>query len=140
MLNKVTLLGNIGKDPRFGINELSKKEVASFYFATNDKYKDKSTGEQKVITDWHKIVIYNEKLVQFCKIHVKRGAKLYIEGQIKTRKYKENPVTEIILSDFNSKLLLLERGINETVQSFHEPKELEESKFNDDLGDENIQF
>ena len=110
MLNKVTLIGNLGKDPE--IRSTNKgEEIANFSLATTERWKDKNTGEKKEKTEWHKIVVFNS-LVSVVKNYVKKGTKLYIEGQLQTRKWTDKSgidkyTTEIILQNFNSNLQIL---------------------------------
>lgn len=110
-LNKVTLIGNVGKDPE--IRSLSEnKEVASFPLATSEYWKDKTTGERKEKTEWHKISVFNEGLVRLIKLYVSKGSKLYIEGSLQTRKWidsngVEKYSTEVILQGFSCVLNIL---------------------------------
>ncbi len=111
MLNKVTLIGNLGKDPE--IRSTNKgEEIANFSLATTERWKDKNTGEKKEKTEWHKIVVFNKNLVDLIKNYVKKGSKIYIEGQLQTKKWTDNNgidkyITEIILQNYNSTLILL---------------------------------
>ncbi len=111
-LNKVTLLGNVGRDPE--IRSISDgKELASFTLATSETWKDRATGERKEKTEWHRIVVFSEGLVGVVKNYVKKGSKIYIEGALQTRKWVDNAgqekyTTEIILQGFNSSLILLD--------------------------------
>lgn len=111
-LNKVTLIGNLGKDPELSATQ-DGREIAAFSLATTESWKDKNTGEKQVKTEWHKIVIFSQGLVGVIKNYVKKGSKLYIEGQLQTRKWtdkegKEKYTTEIILQNYNSKLIMLD--------------------------------
>ncbi len=114
-LNKVTLIGNLGKDP--DIRSTSDgREIASFSVATSESWKDKVTGEKKDKTEWHRIVVFTEGLVGLVKNYIKKGSKLYIEGQLQTRKWVDNNgqekyTTEIVLQGFNSKLILLDSKV-----------------------------
>jgi single-strand DNA-binding protein len=136
MLNKIILIGNVGRDPETKTTNEGKK-LAFFSLATSESWKDKNSGERKSITEWHQIVIFNEKIAEFCKNYVKKGSKLCIEGKNKTRKFqykneeKERSVTEIII-DYDGKILLLDSK-NETVKSFYESKEERENKDIDDI-------
>lgn len=110
-LNKVTLIGNLGRDPEIRTT-IDGKEIANFSIATSETWKDKMTGERKDKTEWHRIVCFNEGLVRVIKDYVKKGTKLYIEGQLQTRKWVDNDsqekyTTEVILQNFNSTLILL---------------------------------
>ncbi len=110
-VNKAVVLGNVGQDPK--INTLnSGDKVASFTLATSESWKDKNTGERREKTSWHNIVIYNDGLVGVVEQYVKKGTKLYLEGQIQTRKYntqngEERYITEIVLQKYRGELVLL---------------------------------
>lgn len=111
-LNKVTLIGNLGRDPDIRTTN-DGKEIATFSIATSESWKDKTSGERKEKTEWHRIVVFSEGLVRVIKAYVKKGSKLYIEGQLQTRKWTDNEnqeryTTEIVLQNFNSTLILLD--------------------------------
>jgi len=113
MLNKVTLIGNLGKSPDIRQTP-DGREIANISLATTERWKDKNTGERKEKTEWHNIVVFNQGLVNVVKNYVKKGSKLYIEGQLQTRKWTDNNgidkyITEIVLQNFNSSLLILDR-------------------------------
>ncbi|CAN0584821.1 unnamed protein product, partial [Ectocarpus sp. 12 AP-2014] len=110
-LNKVTLIGNLGRDPEIRTTN-DGKEIANFSLATSENWKDKATGEKKDKTEWHRIVCFNEGLVKIIKEYVKKGTKLYIEGQLQTRKWLDNVnqeryTTEVVLQGYNAHLVLL---------------------------------
>ena len=110
-LNKVTLIGNVGDVPEIRTTQ-NGDNVASFSLATSEKWKDKTTGEDKQVTEWHKIVIFNPNLVNIAKQYIAKGTKLYIEGSLKTRKYESKlgvsiNVTEIVLGKHNGHLGIL---------------------------------
>lgn len=112
-LNKVMLIGRIGKDPEFRVLP-DGKEMASFSLATSEKWKDKTSGESKEKTEWHKISIFNPNLVKLVKSYAKKGTQLYVEGSMQTRKYQdkqgiEKYTTEIILSAFGGNIILLDK-------------------------------
>lgn len=109
-LNRVTLIGNLGKDPEIRTTQ-DGQEIASFSLATSESWKDK-TGEKKEKVQWHSIVVFSRGLVNIIKNYVKKGSKLYIEGQLQTRKYTDNNgvdkyITEIVLQNYNSNLIML---------------------------------
>ena len=111
-LNKVTLIGNLGKDPEIRTTN-DGKEIASFSVATSDSWKDKVTGEKKERTEWHRIAVFNEGLVGVIKNYVQKGSKVYIEGSLQTRKWTDNSglekyTTEVVLQNYNSTLILLD--------------------------------
>ena len=121
-LNKVTLIGNLGNNPEIR-NTNDGKEVANFNLATSESWKDKITGEKKDKTEWHRIVCFNEGLIRVIKNYVKKGTKLYIEGNLQTRKWIDNAsqekyTTEIVLKNFTSNLILLDSrgdsGLNQS--------------------------
>ena len=112
-VNRVILIGNLGKSP--DIRQTSDgRELANISLATTERWKDKNTGEKKEKTEWHNIVVFNQGLVGVVKNYVKKGTKLYIEGQLQTRKWTDNNgvdkyTTEIVLQNFNSSLLILDK-------------------------------
>ena len=115
-LNKVLLIGRLGADPE--IKQMSNgKNVARMSLATSDSWKDKNTGEKKEKTEWHRVVIFNEGLVNIVQQYLKKGAQIYIEGQLTTRKWKDEQSgqdkysTEIILQGYNSTLKMLNTRI-----------------------------
>ena len=122
-LNKVLLIGRLGADPEIK-QMMNGKSVARLSLATSQSWKDKNTGEKKEKTEWHRIVVFNEGLVNVVQQYLKKGAQIYVEGQLSTRKWKDEQSgldkysTEIIIQGFNSSLTMLgggSRGIqNET--------------------------
>ena len=109
-VNKVILIGNLGKDPE--IRTLNSGDrVANLRIATSEQWRDKSTGERKEKTEWHQVVIFNENLVKVAENYLKKGSTVYIEGSLQTRKYEQNGVekysTEIVLQKFRGELTLL---------------------------------
>ena len=110
-VNKVILLGNLGKDPDIRSMQSGKK-MASFSIATSKRWKDKNTQEQKENTSWHNIVVFNEGLVDVIEKYVKKGSKIYVEGELSTRKYQDKEgndryTTEVVLQGYNSTLTML---------------------------------
>jgi single-strand DNA-binding protein len=113
-MNKAILLGNVGQDPDIR-NTQGGKVVASFTLATSESWKDRNTGEKKEVTQWHRIVVWNEGLVGIVENYVTKGTKLLVEGEIQTRKWEdqqgvERYTTEIVLSGFNGTIKLCGRG------------------------------
>ena len=111
-VNKVILVGNVGQDPEIRSTQ-DGRELANFSIATTESWKDKNSGEKKDKTEWHRIVVFSQGLVGIVKNYVKKGSKLYIEGQLQTRKWTdkdgvEKYTTEIVLQNFNSTLQLLD--------------------------------
>ena len=120
-INKVLLIGNVGRDPEIRtVNNGG--EIALFSLATTDSWKDKSTGERKDKTEWHRIVVYNSGLVGIVKSYVKKGSKLYIEGSLQTRKWVDNQgverqVTEVVLQGYNCNIQMLDSKPNSNSNS-----------------------
>ena len=111
-VNKVIILGNLGKDPEIRTTQ-DGREIASLSVATSESWKDRNTGERKEKTEWHRVSIFSEGLVGVVKNYVKKGSKVYLEGQIQTRKWtdqsgQEKYSTEIVLQGFDAKLVLLD--------------------------------
>ena len=119
-LNKVLLIGRLGNDPE--IKQMQNgKSVARLSVATSENWKDKNSGEKKEKTEWHRVVIFNEGLVNVVQQYLKKGAQIYIEGQLSTNKYTdsngvEKYSTQIVLQGFNSTLKMLGGG-SRTVDS-----------------------
>jgi single-strand DNA-binding protein len=140
-LNKVTLIGNLGKDPEIRSTS-DGREIASFSIATGESWKDKVTGEKKEKTEWHRIVVFKEGLVGVVKNYVKKGSKLYIEGQLQTRKWVDNNgqekyTTEIVLQGFNASLILLD---NKSGSAVHDTNSDNIPNFDNSELDDEIPF
>lgn len=111
-VNKVILVGNLGKDPVIRRTQ-DGKPVASFSVATSDTWKDKNTGEKREKTEWHNVVVFNEGLCRVIEQYVKKGSKVYVEGQLQTRKWQDKDghdrySTEVVLQGFNGVLTMLD--------------------------------
>jgi len=111
-VNKVILIGNLGKDPEIHATK-DGREIANLSVATSESWKDKATGERKERTEWHRVVIFNEGLVRVAKEYLKKGAKIYVEGQLQTRKWVDKDgadkySTEVVLQGFGSTLTMLD--------------------------------
>ncbi|MDD3181374.1 MAG: single-stranded DNA-binding protein [Alphaproteobacteria bacterium] len=111
-VNKVILVGNLGKDPEVRSFQ-SGGRVASFTLATSENWKDKATGERKERTEWHRVSVTNDNLVTVCERYLKKGAKVYVEGQLETRKWtdkdgQERYTTEVVLRPFRGELTMLD--------------------------------
>ena len=117
-LNKVLLIGRLGADPEIK-QMVNGKSVARLSLATSNTRKDKNTGEKKEKTEWHRVVIFNEGLVNVVQQYVKKGAQVYIEGQLTTRKWKDEKSgldrysTEVVLQGFNSSFKILSSKNNQ---------------------------
>ncbi|MDF1685320.1 MAG: single-stranded DNA-binding protein [Parvibaculaceae bacterium] len=111
-VNKVILVGNLGADPEIR-NTQDGRPIANLRIATSETWRDKNSGERKERTEWHRVVIFNEGLCRVCEQYLKKGAKVYIEGQLKTRKWQDQNgndrySTEVVLQGFNSTLTMLD--------------------------------
>jgi single-strand DNA-binding protein len=111
-VNKVILVGNLGKDPEIRRTQ-DGRPIANLSIATSESWRDKATGERKEKTEWHRVVIFNEGLCKVAEQYLKKGAKVYIEGQLQTRKWTdqsgvEKYSTEVVLQGFNSNLTMLD--------------------------------
>jgi single-strand DNA-binding protein len=111
-VNKVILVGNLGKDPEIRRTQ-DGRPIANLSVATSETWRDKGTGERKEKTEWHRVVIFSEPLCKIVEQYLKKGAKVYIEGQLQTRKWTdqsgvEKYSTEVVLQGFNSTLTMLE--------------------------------
>ena len=110
-LNKVQLIGNLGSDPESRTVD-GVGEVVNLSIATTESWRDKSTGEKKEKTEWHRVVCYSDGLIKVCKSYLSKGSKVYVEGALKTRKYDKDGVThyatEIVLQGFGGTLTMLD--------------------------------
>ncbi|MBN8511473.1 MAG: single-stranded DNA-binding protein [Rickettsiales bacterium] len=143
-VNKVVLIGNLGRDPEIRMTS-DGREIASFSLATSESWKDKVTGERKDKTEWHRIVVFNEGLVRLVKNYVKKGSKLYLEGQLQTRKWldgenHERYTTEIVLQNFNASLILLDPRSDSTPESFSSSNQSGTTNFDNSELDDEIPF
>jgi single-strand DNA-binding protein len=113
-VNKVILIGNLGADPE--IRRLQDgRPVANLRLATSESWKDKTSGERKEKTEWHRVVIFNENLCRIAEQYLKKGSKVYIEGALQTRKWQDQSgqdrySTEVVLQGFRGELTLLDRA------------------------------
>ena len=121
-LNKVILIGRLGADPEIK-QMVNGKSVARLSLATNQNWKDKNTGEKKEKTEWHRIVVFNEGLVNVVQQYLKKGAQIYVEGQLNTRKWKDEQSgqdkysTEVVIQGYNSSLVMLGGGNQNSIPS-----------------------
>ena len=145
-LNKVLLIGRLGADPEIK-QMVNGKSVARLSLATSQSWKDKNTGEKKEKTEWHRIVIFNEGLIGVIQQYVKKGAQVYIEGQLTTRKWTDEKTgtdkysTEIVLQGYNSTFTILSGKNNQgaSLQDSPENKSVlpdESNTTTNDLDDE----
>ncbi len=110
-VNKVILVGNLGADPEVRHMQ-NGKPVCNLRIATSESWRDRDSGERRERTEWHRVVIFNEGLCKVAESYLKKGAKVYIEGQLQTRQYEQDGITkystEIVLQGFNSNLTMLD--------------------------------
>ena len=142
-LNKVLLIGRLGADPEIK-QMVNGKSVARLSLATSQTWKDKNTGEKKEKTEWHRVVVFNEGLVNVVQQYLKKGAQIYVEGQLTTRKWKDEQTgqdkytTEVVIQGFNSSLTML-GGSNQNPNPSQDAKQnLDEtsSQVENDLDDD----
>ena len=140
-LNKVQLIGRLGADPEIK-QMVNGKNVARLSIATSQSWKDKSSGERKEKTEWHRVVIFNEGLVNIVQQYLKKGANIYLEGQLSTRKWRDEKsgqdkyTTEIVLQGFNSSLTMLD-GKNKTNNSNENTAKEKSELPNDEISQDN---
>ncbi len=111
-VNKVILIGNLGRDPEIRSTQDGTR-VANLSLATSENWRDKNTGERREKTEWHRVVIFNERLVEVVEKYLRKGSKLYIEGQLQTRKWQDQSgqdkySTEVVLNRFRGELTMLD--------------------------------
>ena len=142
-LNKVLLIGRLGADPEVK-QMVNGKSVARLSLATSQTWKDKNTGEKKEKTEWHRIVVFNEGLVNVVQQYLKKGAQVYVEGQLSTRKWKDEQsgqdkyTTEILIQGYNSSLTMLGSSNQNSIPSQDVKQNLDDNKIasQDDLDDD----
>jgi single-strand DNA-binding protein len=113
-VNKVILVGNLGADPEIRRTQ-DGRPIANLRVATSETWKDKNTGERREKTEWHRVVIFNEGLCRVAEQYLKKGAKIYLEGSLQTRKWQDKDgqdrySTEVVLQGFNAQLVMLDRA------------------------------
>jgi single-strand DNA-binding protein len=111
-VNKVILVGNLGADPEIRHTQ-DGRPIANLRVATSDSWRDKASGERREKTEWHRVVIFNENLAKIAEQYLKKGAKVYLEGSLQTRKWEdqqgqERYTTEVVLQGFNAQLTMLD--------------------------------
>ena len=144
-LNKVLLIGRLGADPEIK-QMVNGKSVARLSLATSQTWKDKNSGEKKEKTEWHRIVIFNEGLVNVVQQYLKKGAQIYVEGQLSTRKWKDEQSgqdkysTEVVIQGFNSSLTMLGGGASQnniasqaTKQNIDDGSQVAQNDLDDDI-------
>ena len=139
-LNKVQLIGRLGADPEIK-QMVNGKNVARLSVATSQSWKDKTSGERKEKTEWHRVVIFNEGLVNIVQQYLKKGANVYLEGQLSTRKWRDEKLgqdkysTEVVLQGYNSSLTML--GGKNNSNNTSEVSQQKSSLPNDQISQEN---
>jgi single-strand DNA-binding protein len=113
-VNKVILIGNLGADPEIRRTQ-DGRPIANLRVATSESWRDKATGERREKTEWHRVVIFNEGLCRIAEQYLKKGSKVYLEGQLQTRKWQDKDgqdrySTEVVLQGFNAQLTMLDRA------------------------------
>lgn len=149
-INKVTLVGNVGKSPE--VRKLNNGDVVvNFSVATSESWRDKNSGERKERTEWHNVVIFNDNLAKVAEMYVGKGSKVYVEGQLQTRKWQDKDgadryTTEIVLQRFRGELQLLDNK-NATIAPYDpggnaqdEPKGVPATRQRDAIIDDSIPF
>ena len=111
-VNKVILIGNLGADPEIRRTQ-DGRPIANLRLATSDSWRDKATGERREKTEWHRVVIFNDKLVEIVEKYLRKGAKVYLEGALRTRKWTDNSgqehyTTEVVLERYRGEIVMLD--------------------------------
>lgn len=125
-VNKVILVGNLGRDPEIRSTQDGTR-VANLSLATSESWRDKNTGERREKTEWHRVVVFNERIVEVAEKYLRKGSKVYVEGQLQTRKWtdqsgQEKYTTEVVLQRFRGELTMLDtRGAGGDSGGYAEP-------------------
>jgi single-strand DNA-binding protein len=130
-LNKVQLIGNLGRDPEVRHTQDGSK-VVNLAVATNEYWRDKATNERRERTEWHRVVIFNDRLSEIAEKYLRKGSKVYLEGQLQSRKWTDNAgqeryTTEIVLQRFRGELMMMDSKGNEGGETFNEVSQSEQS-------------
>ena len=138
-LNKVSLLGNVGNDPEFRFTREG-KEFCTFSLATTDSWREKHSGVKKEKTEWHRIVIFSEGLVEICRNYIKKGSKLFLEGSLQTRKFVDSRSQEVVKTEIvlqgSSTLILIDNKKSQNTDSEHSSSRAGQNHDLSDLDDE----
>ena len=141
-LNRVMLIGRLGQDPEVRSTQ-DGRSLCTFSIATSESWNDKNTGEKREKTEWHRIVVFNEGLVNIIQQYVKKGSNVFIEGQLQTRKWEdkdgiEKYTTEVVLQGFNSTFKMLDgRNTNSIENNFDQNNSISDSgNFDADIDDD----
>ena len=144
-INKVILVGNLGKDPDMRYTA-GGDAVANLSIATSESWNDNQTGEKKEKTEWHRVVVFNEGLVNVVQQYLKKGAQVYVEGQLTTRKWKDEQSgqdkysTEILIQGYNSSLTMLGGGTQNSIPSQDNKQSFDDSSMAQNELDDDIPF
>ena len=129
-MNKVILIGNLGRDPEVRTFQNGGK-VCNFSIATSETWKDRNSGERQERTNWHNIAIFNENLAQIAEQYLRKGSKVYVEGQLETRKWQDQAgndryTTEVVLRNFRGELTLLDGRSENNNSNFSETASIDD--------------
>ena len=144
-VNKVILLGNLGRDPDIRATQDGNK-IVNLSIATSERWKDRNSGEQREKTEWHRVVVFNEGLVNVVQQYLKKGAQVYVEGQLTTRKWKDEQSgqdkysTEILIQGYNSSLTMLGGGNQNSIPSQDNKQSFDDSSMAQNELDDDIPF
>lgn len=146
-VNKVILVGNLGRDPEVRSMQDGSK-IVQLSLATSESWKDRNTGERKDRTEWHRIIVFNDKLGEICEKYLSKGSRIYVEGQIQTRKWtdqqgQEKYTTEIIVPRFRGELTILDtrnNAITDNTSTEYDPGPSQSSAFSSSDLDDEIPF
>jgi single-strand DNA-binding protein len=144
MINKAILAGNLGRDPEIRTTQSGKK-VANLRLATTERWKDRNSGEMKERTEWHTVIIWNEHLITVAEKYLHKGSKIYLEGQITTRKWtdqqnNERYSTEIVVNPFKGELQMLDSKPKEERKQDERPPRTSRNENADEPFDDEIPF
>ena len=131
-VNKVTLVGNLGRDPEIRAMQNGDK-IVQLSVATSDRWKDKNSGEQRERTEWHRVVIFNDALGRIAEQYLKKGSTVYLEGQLQTRKWtdqqsgQEKYTTEVVLQRYRGELTLLGSRTENQISDYQDNAQIDQS-------------
>ena len=141
-VNKVTLVGNLGRDPEIRAMQNGDK-IVQLSLATSDRWKDKTSGEQREKTEWHRVVIFNDALGRIAEQYLKKGSTVYIEGQLQTRKWtdqqsgQEKYTTEVVLQRYRGDLTLLGMRPDSSLSNQNQNNSIEQNNYQDSSQNQN---
>ena len=141
-VNKVTLVGNLGRDPEIKAMQNGDK-IVQLSLATSDRWKDKTSGEQREKTEWHRVVIFNDALGRIAEQYLKKGSTVYIEGQLQTRKWtdqqsgQEKYTTEVVLQRYRGELTLLGMRPDSSLSNQNQNNSIEQNNYQDSSQNQN---